>query len=139
MARGARQDSRAITVFIDGVNTGLWDKKSGGGRTSDNTKYPPGGMQEEIDLGGRATSEDITLSRYFDLDRDLPRIKRWLNRVGKATVKVVEQYLDQDGAAYGNPVTRTGTLNACTDPEADSESTDAALVEIGVSVAGPVG
>ncbi len=138
MARGTRQDQRAIIVNIDGDGTGVWDKKTGGARTGNSTKYNPGAMDEEINLGGRPTTDNMTLSRYFDLERDLPQIKRWLNRVGKANVVIVEQYLDSDGNAYGNPVTRRGTLDGCTDPEADSESQDVALVEIEVSIAGPV-
>jgi hypothetical protein len=138
MARGNRQDQYAVSVVIDGVNTGVWDKMSGGEMSSEDTKYKPGAMAKQVSLGGSQNLDNVTVSRLFDLDRDNPNVKTWMNRCGKAPVVVTKQPLDHDGAAYGDPIVYGGTLLRCTPPEHDSESSDAALLEIEVSTDGTI-
>jgi hypothetical protein len=134
----SRKDQYAVGVTIDGTYTGIWDKMTGGEIDSDETKYKPGGMTQEISLGGSVNTGNITVSRLFDLARDLPVIKTWMHRVGKALVVVSKQSLDVDGNAFGDPMVYQGKLKMVTPPEVDSEVSDAALVEIEVSTAGSV-
>ena len=131
----SRQDQRSVNVVIDGQFTGVWDAKSGGMTDSEETTFRPGAMAERIALGGAQTIENLTCSRLFNLSRDLPRIKSWMHRAGKADVTVVEIFLDADGNAFGNPITYVGKLKSVSPPEHDSESSDAAKVEIEVTVA----
>ena len=135
---GSRQDQYAIAVAIDGADTGIWDKKSGGEMDSEETKYKPGGLAGTITLGGSVTPGNLTVSRIFDLNRDLPAVKGWLNRVGRAGVTVTVQSLDVDGNAFGAPIVYTGKLKMVTPPEVDSESSDAGMVEIEVSPDGVI-
>lgn len=128
-----RQDSRSVQVRIDGDPTGIWSTKEGGDGDSEETKIYPGGAQGQVSLGGRPTRENVTVSRYFSLDRDLPKIKRWDGRRGKARVVVTEVFLDADDNAFGTGVTWTGTLKRVAWPPYDSESSDAAKVEIEIS------
>lgn len=136
---GARQDTHAVSVEINGVDTGIWDKQGSGGVDSEETKYNPGGMVEAVSLGGRKTVENVTVSRLYDLDRDHVSVKTWINLVGKGQVKVIKQFMSQDGAIYGEPLVYTGTLKRVTPPELDSESSDAALIELEITTAGTVG
>jgi len=134
----SRADTHAVSVEIDGKDTGIWDKFGGGGIDSEETKYNPGGMVEQVSLGGRKTVENVTVSRLYDLDRDHVQVKNWIDRVGKAQVKVIKQHMSKDGLVYGDPLTYTGTLKRVTPPELDSESSDAALIELEITTAGTV-
>lgn len=138
---GSRQDQTSLTVTVDGEDTGVWDKRSGGGRTSDSTKYRPGEMGAPISLGGWPDTDNITISRIYDIPRDHTTglIRRLLAKVGKARVTVNDQPLNPDGVPQGDPITWTGTLVGCSAPERDSESSDAAMLEIEVEVDGTPG
>lgn len=135
----SRQDQYAVSVRIDGTDTGVWDKLSGGEIDSEETKYKPGGMAAAVSLGGSVEVGNVTVSRLYVLDRDHTVIKTWINRVGKANVVVTKQSLDVDGNSFGAPLVYQGTLKTVTPPEVDSESNDAALVEIEVTCSGTVG
>jgi hypothetical protein len=136
---GSRKDQSAISVTIDGVDTGIWEKRSGGMIDSDETRIYPGGRKAPISLGGKQLPENITLTRTFFLDRDLPVIKTWMNRAGRASVIVKDQALDADDNSYGSPIVQSGKLKAVTPPERDSEASDAAQVILEVSIDGTVG
>ena len=137
-----RQDTYAVRVFFDPpgggpkVDTGIWDKMSGGELDSDETKYNPGGMAPPVSLGGRKTTGNVTVSRLYRLVRDHDHVKNWLSYVGRASVTVSKQPMDIEGNVYGNPVVYNGILKRLTLPEVDSESSNAGLVEIEVSVEG---
>lgn len=135
----SRQDQHSITVSVDDRDLGVWDKRSGGAVDSEETKYRPGGLASTISLGGSVTVDNVTLQRLYDLGRD-HALMPWLrSRVGKGQVTVTDQPLDVDGNAFGRPDVYTGVLKRVTPPDADSESSDAALVEIEVSTSGTVG
>lgn len=136
---GSRQDTYNVTVRVDEVPTGTWDKMSGGMVDSDETKYKPGGLAPEVSLGGSVSVENVTVSRLYDLERDHQGLVRTLiARVGKAKVAVVKQPLDQDGLPFGSPLVYKGTLKSVSPPDPDSESSDAGLLEIEVTTAGTV-
>lgn len=136
---GARQDTHAVSVEIAGKDTGIWDKQSGGGVDSEETKYHPGGMVEAVSLGGRKTVENIVCSRLYDLDRDHTVVRDWIALVGRGQVKVVKQFMNRDAVVTGTPLVYTGILKRVTPPDLDSESSDPALVEIEVTTAGTIG
>jgi hypothetical protein len=134
----SRQDQRRVSVVIDAVPTGVWDQKSGGLADSEETKFKPGGMAQEIALGGSQTMENLTVARLFDLSRDLGVVKSWAARRGKANVVAVEQFLDPDGNAFGAPITYQGKLKSVQIPEHDSESSDPAMVELEITLTSPI-
>jgi hypothetical protein len=133
-----RQDQRAVSITIDSTPTGVWDAKSGGMVDSEETKYREGGGGAQVTLGGQQVFENLTCARLFKLDRDLPIVKGWMGRAGKASVVVTEQFLDRENNVASIGLTYRGILKSVAPPEHDSESTDAARVEIEVSVQGPV-
>lgn len=136
---GNRKDQSAISVTIDGEDTGIWEMKSGGEVDSDDTKIYPGGRQAPISLGGKQIPGPITLTRTVFLERDWPKIKGWMNRAGKASVVVKDQPLDADDNAFGAPLVQKGKLKTVTPPDRDSTDSGAAQVVIVVSIDGTVG
>jgi hypothetical protein len=130
VANPERQDTWLVTCVLEGKDLGIFDKKSGGEVDSDENKYPLGGMLGEISLGGRKTIGELTISRYYDADRDDP-LFGFLNAqvgAGVATVGVVP--LDFHGNPQGGPVVYSCTLRTFTPPEVDNESQDAAMLEL---------
>lgn len=134
-----RANQYSIAVSLDGDDLGIFDKMSGGMVNSEETKYPPGGMAPEVSLGGRVMTDNVTVSRLYDLNRDHLSIKHLMSRVGKGTVVVKKQPLDVDTNPFGEPIVYRGLLKSVKAPETDSESSSAALLEMEVSTAGTVG
>lgn len=135
MSRVSQYD---VSVSIDGNNLGTFDKMSGGNIDSEELKYRPGAMQPQISLGGSVTVGNVTVSRLYDHSRDHTSVPFLKGRVGKGVAVVRKQPLDVNGAPFGNPIVYTGKLKALNLPEPDSESDDAALMELEVSTSGMV-
>jgi hypothetical protein len=133
-----RKDQHAVTVVVDGVNTGIWDVLTGGEIDSEEVTYKPGAMAPRISLGGSVNVGGLTLQRLFDLTRDSAIIHWLISRAGKGDVVASKQPLDVDGNAFGRPIVYTGKLKKVQPPEADSTSTDAAQVELEVTPTGTV-
>jgi hypothetical protein len=133
-----RKDQHAVTVVVDGVNTGIWDVLTGGEVDSDEVTYKPGAMGARISLGGSVNVGTVTLQRLFDLARDSQIIHWLIGRAGKGEAVVSKQPLDVDGNAFGRPIVYTGKLKKVQAPEADSTSTDPAQVELEVTPTGTV-
>jgi len=143
--QGTRQDTWNVTVSVEDVTNpnrplmplGTWDKKSGGAVDSEEYKYNPGAMAEAVSLGGRKNVENIVVSRLYRLVRDHENLsRRMIAGVGKARAVVSQHPLDIDGHAFGRPIVWSGTLKRWTPPEVDSESSDAALVEMEITPEG---
>lgn len=131
-----RQDLFVVHVEVDGRDLGIWDKKQGGERDSEETTYKPGGSQKQVSLGGSQTVGNVTVSKLFD-ESVANGIFHWLDeRVGFGEAVVQQQPTDKTGKAFGRPIVRTGTLKKVSPPEVDSESNTAALVEIEISCDG---
>lgn len=130
-----REDTFSVRVSVDGVDLGTWDKSSGGAVDSSETKYKPGGMAQEVSLGGSRTTENVTVTRLNDpiLHAFVPWL---LGRAGRGSAVVVRQPLDENGAAFGRPITWRGKLKSVTLPDTDSEGDGAALVALEVSTVG---
>lgn len=131
----SRTDQYSVSLVIDGVNLGIWDKLDGGATDSDELKYSPGAMQPQVSLGGKRTSDNIVISRLYDQLRDHPRTPWLRGRCGRGQVVAIKQPLDVDGNVVGTPEVYYGTLKRCLPPSHDSQSTDAALIELEVTVA----
>jgi len=134
---GTRQDTFVVRVSLNGVSLGIWDKKTGGALDSDDIKYYPGGMLPPIMLGGKKTTDNITLQRNYDRVDDHDKIGTLLGAVGSGVVDVSQRPMDPDGHEWpGKSVTWTGILKRVMVPDVDSESTTASLVEIEVTISG---
>lgn len=134
----SRLDQYSVSVSVNGLNLGVFDKMTGGNIDSEELKYKPGGMAPHVSLGGSVNVSNVMVSRLYDLARDHTRIPLLKGLVGKGSVTVRKQPLDINGAAYGKPIVYTGILKALNPPEPDSESNAAALLELEVSTVGLV-
>lgn len=134
----SRVDQYDVRVTVDGQLLGTFDTLSGGEIDSEETTYKPGGMGPRVSLGGSVNVGNVTVAALYDLAK-IHTLMHWLiGRVGKATIVVNKQPLDVDGNAFGRPLVYSGKLKQVNPPEHDSESSDAARVELEMTPAGTV-
>ena len=130
-----RKDQSSISLTIDGEDTGaVWEEKSGGGVTADNTVIYRGGRKGPKNIGGKKAYGPVTLVTTMDLDIHLPRIKRWQNKVGDVRCAVKDQALDANDVAFGPPHISLGTLEEVKEPERSSSDSGAAQVTVIVGI-----
>lgn len=134
----SRVNQARITVVVDGVSLGVFEKRTGGEADSSSTQYKLGGMGPRISLGGSPEVPNVIVAGLYNVDRQ-SRIKTLLGRAGKAGMSVTEQPLDDDGAAFGEPLVWSGTMKRVMPPERDANSDDAAVLEIEMEVSGQIG
>ncbi len=127
-----QQHTFSATVNLDGEQiVDSFDKFEGGDIKAESKSYRPGGMVASIILPAPQTTEAITVTRYFDAERDLPmltRIKGKMNRPATISVSV----LDADGQPKGTPQIYNGALSGIVMPKFDSTS-DGAAAELGLT------
>lgn len=126
------QHHSLITVSVDGLPLGTFERRSGGASTAEVSKYRPGGMQKQKTRKGLPETADLTVGRSWERERDAEIERRLRGRVGKADMIVNDQPLDDDGAPWGKPTTWTGVLNSVDGGDSDSESNDGKPLELGM-------
>jgi hypothetical protein len=139
----ARQDQAKIQVHIDwdglrDMPDEVWDERTGGNMDSDSTKYRLGNMGPQLSLGGLKNIQNITCRRLFR-DPDHARIDNYFDAVGRAPCTVHEWLLDGGGSPYGSPIVWTGTLKRVNPPDRNSNSQEAAIIEIEIDTQGSIG
>ena len=135
------QTSNLYVTYLTVNGTAIpdsWDKKTGGASGAQETKYRPGGSPTQVSLGGPVNVDNVTLERLFVRERDLPLLAFLTPLVGRATVTVTQQTLDQDYLPFGAPITYTGRLGKVTPPDQDANSQAASMLSIEVSTQGTV-
>jgi hypothetical protein len=134
----SRSSQYSVAVTVDDVDLGVFDSFEGGAGSSEETKYRPGGMGDEVSLGGQQTRENFTVARLYRQDRDHSRA-HWLDgRRGRAKVVAKKQPLDADRNPFGRPLVYTGTLLTVSFPDHDSQSDDPAVLSLEVVADGPI-
>ncbi len=138
MARdaGTRQNTWVIRLFVGGDPYGIWDQKGGGAVDSNELKYPPGGMQPPISLGGDKTVENLTISRIYDRIDDHAKLAHLMQIAGRGQVSVSQRPMDPDGNEVGQSLVYNGILKRCTPPATDSKTNDEARIELEITVSG---
>lgn len=136
-----RQNDINVTVTFNKrtVDLGTFDTWEGANVTADNTKHRRGAMGQQVAIGGPVTIEDLTVSRDYDLARDIPNRQFLSSGVGKARVTAKKTYLDSDGHAFGRPFVINGVLIGYNEPNGDSDSGDVAMFELVINPDGVVG
>jgi hypothetical protein len=114
-----REDMADIRVTVDGVPYGdSWYSVEGGNLEADDSKVRPGGMGDEVSLGGPASRDDVPLETKVIED---------------APTKVAYTFLNRLKQPIGISHTVTGTLKGVTIPDMDTGSSDAAMYELVIS------
>lgn len=136
---GTKQQYR-LKLYVDGIDCGEWDKKTGGDVSATITKHRPGGMSPQKVYGGPVDVSNIVVTRVKERqDRDDLGLARWLEtRVGKGNCTYIEIPLDGDGNVYGTGPTRTGKLERVSGADIDSDSSDLDMYEVEIAPNGNV-
>lgn len=130
-----REDTYSVRVTVAGRDLGTWDKMSGGKVAASETKYRPGGLADQVSLGGTRATDNVTVQKLYDAN--VHDLIQWLfDQVGKGFMVITKQPLDANGARLGKAIVYQGVLNGVTAPDVDSQSSDAALIELELSTAG---
>lgn len=128
-----RKDTHRVTLIVNGHNCGIWDSRSGGKKTSEQLKTKTGGMGE-VALGGSPSTDALTLSRLYEVQRDHILLgPLLLPLVGKGLCTVLQDAVDVDGNPAGKPLRWTGKLASYDPPEYDANSNDRADVTLEVT------
>jgi len=135
----SRQDQYNVTVSVtiggETKDLGTFDQFGGGEIDSEEALYHPGGMAAAIQLGGRVNVGNVTVARLYDLTRDHPLVGWLVKGVGNGEVTATKTSMTVDKRAVTNPLVYQGKLKRVSPPEHDSESSDAALIELEISSA----
>lgn len=123
--------------FIVKVSTidGYFASKTGGDTSADSTDVWDGGALTPEKLASPAATDDVTVGRPYDPDRDQAVINRLRPLVGRFRTTVSVQPTDADLVARGRPtVFANALLTALTSPEVDASSGDPAMFELTFAV-----
>jgi hypothetical protein len=128
-----------IYVTIDGLivdgsgSTGSWATAEGGTLTADDTKTRPGGMGNEVSVGGNASRDDLTVTtQWTDLMAGLEQGLE--NGVGISSVGVQINWLTAAKAPLGQGNKNiTGTLKSVKQPDANTGSSDVGMLTLVIS------
>jgi hypothetical protein len=129
------QSQSLITVVVDGKPLGVWDTLTGAATTA---SLPRSAARRQPDRGRRPHPLDHRRHHRVAGEQDrrdaAPLRALRANRVGRATVVVTEQPLDDDDVPFGPPTVYTGILNRVATGDVDSNSDDFRMAELGVTV-----
>jgi hypothetical protein len=137
-----REDLYNVTVTVVGTDgrqfKARFDKMTGGGAKSKTTKYrPANGLEDEQTLGGAVELENIKVTKLSET-----LVNEWehwlLQQTGRASMTVAKQPIDNNGAPFGQALVYGGLLEACTPPPTDSNSSNAAVIELEQSSVTPI-
>lgn len=138
MATGTiyRKDMWFIQLIVPAIafDSQSWDQASGGSINPTMVKYPPGGMGDEIPIGGRRTREDMTVIRAWD--DTLINIFMSLDAAsGNTPAQIAVRPLARRNVGAGKSIVYGGMLGQVTGIDTDSSSSDASLLTVVLSSA----
>jgi hypothetical protein len=127
-----------VSLSVNGVPYGIFDKLDGGDATTTPVKHRGGGQITETIYPSLIMYGNVTLERIYDNEfrDDQATIATLRTLVGNGAATVVEQPLDANLIAFGTPRTFTGLLTGVHDGGVDSNSEAARLwtVDVDISV-----
>lgn len=123
-----------VSLNVNGVDYGVFDKFSGGDVTSSPVKNRPGGMGDEITYTALPVYSDIVITKVYETQKDHARVGLLKTLVGRAVATVTLQPLDDSGIPWGSPTVFNGRLAAVKTGQTDSNSNSPRMVEIDLAV-----
>jgi hypothetical protein len=124
---------RSIWFTIIDVD-GTWATAAGGARTRGQTKTRDGGAKNTETIPGQAEYENLVLTRPYDHSRDIDAETYLLDLVEQASSAVELIRFTDKGAAGIVRKTLTGTVVGVGVPEADSMSSEAAMLSVTIAI-----
>lgn len=115
---------RQFLVSVSGID-GYFATFSGGNVSAETADVFDGGSSTPEKVASPGRTEDITVSRPYDPERDQPVINRLRRRVGKVRVTLTKQPTTADFVPVGPPnVYSNCLLTGVSEPEVDASSGD---------------
>jgi hypothetical protein len=130
MPTPTRVDTWHVTAFVEDQPLGVFDNWSGSEADSEEAKYRPGSMDQEISLGGRRTLSNVTIDRYYDIFRDHELCKWLFKKAGQARATLARTPMTTGGVITGTPHWFGGTLKRVKEPDVDSMGNDVGKMEL---------
>lgn len=133
---GNKSAKRQFLVKVSGID-GYFMTKTGGNITASTTKVYDGGATRPDVLSSPADTENITVSRAYEHQRDSESLVFLRGRVGKLRTTISVTPTDEDLVAIGSPVVYSDALLVgVTDVEVDASGGDAATFDLEFAVGG---
>jgi hypothetical protein len=130
------QQGFSVTLSKQGRDFGVWAGKSGGEVDRDVSDYYPGGMRPAVKLMGTSTTGDLTLRKLLaDLSDDDVR-SLLSDQQSDTQYTATQQRLTASDKAAGRPLSHRCVIKGVTYPDSDSSSSDAAEIQVVLSVFG---
>jgi hypothetical protein len=124
-----RADMADIRVSLDGVpQGGMWATYEGGALEADDQKTRPGGMTNQVAIGGPTSRNDVTVTTQFT-DAIAAIAKNFENRSGRGTIDIAVTYMDMGGTPRHN-FTRSGIVKSVQIPDVDVNTGDVAFLTV---------
>lgn len=125
-----------ITLSVNGVPYGVFDKMDGGDATTTPVKHRPGGSKVEVIYPSLPVYGTVMLERVYDNEfrSDQLVIATLRGLVGSGIATVTEQQLDANLNAFGTPRTFSGLLTGVKDGGTDSTSEAARMWSVDIDV-----
>jgi hypothetical protein len=130
MPTPTREDTWHVTVTVDDLSLGIFDNCSDAEADSEEAKYRPGSMGDEISLGGRRTLSNMTVDRYYDIFRDHTLCKWLFKKAGGARGTIAKTPMTTQGVITGEPHWFGGTFKRVKEPDVDSMGSDIGKMEL---------
>jgi hypothetical protein len=125
-----------VTLSKQGRDFGTFAGKDGGEVDRDVTEYYPGGMRPARKLFGASTTGDVTVRKLVaDLSDDDVRVL-FADQQTEAEYTLTQQRLTASDRAAGRPLSQRGNIKTVTYPNSDSASSDAAEIQVVLSMIG---
>ena len=128
-----RADMADISVKLDGVAIGPnpgWATYEGGEREADDQKTRPGGMADQVAIGGPTSRNDVTVTTQFT-DAVAAIAKQIEKRSGRGTFEVSVTYLNMNGdPVAAHSFIRTGIVKSVSIPNIDVNTGDVAFLTV---------
>jgi hypothetical protein len=124
-----RADMADIRVSLDGVpQGGMWATYEGGALEADDQKTRPGGMTNQVAIGGPTSRNDVTVTTQFT-DAIAAIAKNFENRSGRGTIDISVSYMDMNGTPR-HGFTRSGIVKSVQIPDVDVNTGDVAFLTV---------
>lgn len=126
-----REDQAQITLSLGNPLVavgGTWKTWSGGNLSAETAKTRPGGMGNEVDIGGPASREDVTLTTQLT-DAMVGEVSGLEDGIGKVRAKAAIAFLNANGDATGDTFAVQGTLKDVQIPDL-GDGSEAAMLTV---------
>lgn len=125
-----------LVEVSDDAIPGYWMQKSGGNVSADANKVYGGGSKTPFILTGIPNVDNVTIARAFDAARDTKMLNDIREQVGvlETSLSVTEVDNDFNAITDGQTVYSPAVLVGISEPEYESTSADAAMVQLEFAV-----